>query len=305
VMAVGFRDYYETLGVGRDATAEEIRAAYRRLARQYHPDLNKDAGAEDKFKEVSEAYEVLSDPQKREQYDQLGASWRSGDDVSGAEGFGGGGRPGASGVEFDFGTGDFSDFFESLFGSRRPRPETDGFSLRGRDQEATLELSLEEAAVGGRRRFSLADGREYQTNIPAGVADGQRIRLAGKGESGVGDGPPGDLFLRIQLRPHPNFRLEGRDLYVDLALSPWEAALGAQVPVPTLSGSSQVRVPEGSPSGRKLRLRGQGMPSTGGDQGDLYATVKIDVPRQLTTEEREAFERLRSVSSFNPRERGN
>src|SRR4051794_40196488 len=275
-MAVGFRDYYETLGVPRDASEDDIRRAYRRLARENHPDVNKDPGAEDRFKEVAEAYEVLRDPEKREKYDRFGQNWKSGQDVSGAEGFGG---PDTGGVRFDFGEGDgdFSDFFEGVFGSRRGRrgrrsifDDFDGFSTRGGDQEATLELSLEEAARGGRRRITLADGREYDVEIPPGVGDGSLIRLAGEGGTGTSGGPSGDLLLRVRIRPHPRFRLQGRDLYTDLPVTPWEAALGASVEVPTLEGNAKVRVPQGSSCGRRLRLRGEGLPDAQGGRGDLY-----------------------------------
>jgi curved DNA-binding protein len=318
-MAVAFRDYYEVLGVSRDSSAEEIRRAYRKLARQYHPDVNKDPEAEDRFKEISEAYEVLRDPEKRERYDRLGANWRAGQDVSGSPGFDGfdrsAGRGGAGFGGFDgetrveFGDSGFSDFFEGLFGSvgrggRRTGPGFEGFggfSGRGSDQEATLELTLEEAARGGRRRISLAPGRDYEVNIPAGVVDGQRIRLAGEGGQGAGGGRPGDLFLRVRVKPDRRFRVEGRDLYVDLRVAPWEAALGASVEVPTLDGKARVKVPPGSSSDRRLRLRGKGLPSPRGDPGDLYAVVKIMVPRTPTGEERELFERLASVSSFDPR----
>src|SRR3954470_7626679 len=282
-MAVGFRDYYETLGVPRDASEEDIRRAYRRLARENHPDVNKDPGAEDRFKEVSEAYEVLRDPEKRERYDRFGQNWKAGQDVSGAGGFSGfqGGGPDTGGVLFGFVEGeDFSDFFDGLFGSRRGRRGFggfDGFSTRGADQEAELELSLEEAARGGKRRITLADGRDYEVNIPPGVRDGQRIRLAGEGSPGAGGGPPGDLFLRVRIKPDPRFRREGNDLYTDVPVAPWEAALGADVEVPTLNGTSRVKVPPGSSCGRKLRLRGEGMPG-----GDLYATVSIKVPKKLS-----------------------
>jgi curved DNA-binding protein len=300
-MAVGFRDYYEALGVSRDATQDDIRAAYRRLARQYHPDVNKEAGAEDRFKEMSEAYEVLRDPEKRERYDRLGPSWRAGQDVSGAADFGG--YPGGGGFEdvrVDFGGGDFSDFFEGLFGGRtRGRGSAGfggGFSARGADQEAVLELSLEEAARGGRRRISLGGGRDFEVEIPPGVRDGQRIRLSGEGQAGMGGGPAGDLFLRVRVRPDKRFRVDGRDVYTDLAVTPWEAALGATVEVRTLDGTAQVKVPAGSSSGRKLRLRGEGL---GG--GDLYAVVQIHVPKRLSSRERELFEQLADVSDFNPR----
>jgi curved DNA-binding protein len=312
-MAVAFRDYYEALGVPRDASEDDIRSAYRKLARQYHPDVNKDPGAEDRFKEISEAYEVLRDKEKRERYDRFSENWKSGQDVSGASGFGGGpgggfgGEQGFGDVRVDFGGGaDFSDFFDGLFGATRRRggragPGANGFAMRGSDQEAVLELTLEEAAAGGSRKISLGDGREYDVKIPAGVRDGQRIRLAGEGGGGVSGGPSGDLFLHVRVKPHPRFRVDDRDLYVDLPITPWEAALGATVEAPTLTGTARVKVPPGSSSGRKLRLRGQGMPGPRGGHGDLYAVLKIEVPKKLTDEERELFERLAEVSKFNPR----
>jgi curved DNA-binding protein len=306
-MAVGYHDYYEALGVPRDASADEIRRAYRKLARENHPDVNKDPGAEDRFKEVAEAYEVLRDPEKRERYDRLGANWRVGQDVSGAQGF----RDGGYGdVHVDFGDGaDFSDFFENLFGGRRSARGArrgagpfGGMAMRGGDQEAVLDLTLEEAAAGGRRHITLGDGRDYDVEIPTGVRAGQRIRLAGEGGPGFDGGPPGDLFLRVRIAPHPRFRMEGRDLHVDLPVSPSEAALGACVPVPTLTGTARVRVPAGSSTGRRLRLRGEGMPAPGGAHGDLYAHVQIVVPKQLDERERELYEQLAAASTFDPRE---
>ena len=290
LMAVAFRDYYEMLGVPRDASEEDIRSAYRKLAREYHPDVNKDPDAEDRFKEISEAYEVLRDPEKRERYDRLGAELE--------------GRPGrlrrvgvrrrgmataAASATCASSSGrrrrsDFSDFFEGLFGGGAARPAHRRLRrLRGlhdarRDQEAEIELTLEEAARGGRRKISLGDGRDYEVNIPPGVRDGQRIRLAGEGGQ-AGRRPAGDLFLRVRLRPHPRFRVEGRDIYVDLPVAPWEAVLGATVEVPTLDGTARVKVPPGSSTGRKLRLRGEGCRARGG-RGDLYAVVKIEVPKQ-------------------------
>jgi curved DNA-binding protein len=298
-MAVGYRDYYETLGVPRDASNEDIRKAYRKLARENHPDVNKEAGAEDRFKEVSEAYEVLRDDEKRAKYDRLGANWNRGDDVSGAAGFDPRDFGNGGGVDFDFGGGDFSDLFEGMFGGRRRGGGFSGgdFSTRGGDHEAALELSLEEAARGGKKKISFSDGRDYDVNIPAGVSDGQLIRLRGEGGRGRGGGPPGDLLLRVRVRPHPRFRVDGRDLYTDLPVTPSEAALGAEVPVRTLDGGTvRLKVPGGSSSGRKLRLRGQGMPG-----GDLYATVMIHVPKTLSKDERKAYERLAEVSDFDPR----
>ena len=295
-MPVAFRDYYETLAVPRDATSEQIRSAYRKLARRYHPDINEDEDAEERFKEVAEAYEVLSDAEKRERYDRLGANWRDGEDVSGAPGFEGFGRASSDGVRFEFGDGGFSDFFESLFGSAR----TGDVRIRGADLEAAVDLSLEEAAAGGPLRISLDDGRSFTVNVPAGVRDGQRIRLAGRGGEGIGEGSTGDLYLRVHLRPHRTFRVEGRDLHLDVPVTPWDAALGATLEVPTLTGSAKLRLPAGSSSGRRLRLRGEGMPDRQGRPGDLYARVQIMVPRELDERERQLFEELRGASSFHP-----
>jgi curved DNA-binding protein len=305
-LAVGFRDYYEILGVPRGAGDEEIRSAYRKLAREYHPDVNSDPGAEDRFKEVSEAYEVLRDPEKREKYERLGANWKAGEDVSGASGFGGGfgggGFGGGDGQGFGDGAG-FSDFFESFFGGRRGASGGfEGFSMRGGDQEATIEVTLEEAARGGKKKISLADGRDFEVQIPPGVRDGQKIRLAGQGGEGASGGPAGDLYLRVRIKRHPRFRREDDDLVVEIPVAPWEAALGATVPVPTLKGSAKVKVPAGSSSGRRLRLRGEGMPGPGGRKGDLYASVRIVVPKALGKRERELFEELAAVSRFDPRQ---
>jgi curved DNA-binding protein len=331
-MAVAFRDYYETLGVPRDASNEDIRKAYRKLARENHPDVNKDPGAEDRFKEISEAYEVLRDPDKRKRYDQLGANWKAGQDVSGAPGWedvfrrgrqrggaragaGGGGGPSGGfgdGVRVEFGGdldgADFSEFFGDLFGGGGGRSSifdsfggSSGRTRRSADQEAILELSLEEAAAGGTKRLSI-DGRELEVDIPPGVRDGQRLRVRG-GASSDGDGD-GDLILRIRLRPHPRLRIKGDDLQVDLPIAPWEGALGAKVPVATLTGTAQVTVPPGSSSGRRLRLRGEGLPKEGGGKGDLYAVVSIKVPKKLTRKERDLFEQLSKVSKFNPRAAG-
>jgi curved DNA-binding protein len=294
-MALAYTDYYEVLGVPRDADQDAIRRSYRKLARKYHPDVNSDSDAEDRFKELGEAYEVLSDPDKRERYDRLGANWRQQEqeapdvnfeDFFDRQGFG----SDDTRVEFS------DDLFERLFGTRAGGGWTTG-PLRGHDREAVLELSLEDALEGGRRRLTL-DHREIDVNFPAGVRDGQLIRLAGQGGAGRDGGPPGDLYLRIALKPHPNFRRRGGDdLDVDLPVAPWQAALGATVPVKTLSGTAQVRVPAGSSSGRRLRLRGRGLPKPGGGRGDLQAVVKITVPKHLSDRERELYEQLAESSS--------
>jgi curved DNA-binding protein len=301
-MAVEYKDYYDVLGVPRDASQDDVRRAYRKLAREYHPDLNSEADAEERFKELGEAYEVLSDPDKRERYDRLGTQWRAQEAAPGSGDF----EDFFAGQGFDrdmnveFGDGVFSEFFERLFGDgAAPRPSG---PLRGRDVDAMLELTLEDALTGGRRRLTLGDGRSIEVNIPAGVREGQRIRLAGRGAPGRDGGPPGDLYLLVQFRPHPRFRRQGDDLQVDLPVTPWEAALGATVPVPTLTGTAQVRVPAGSSSGRRLRLRGRGLPRRDGEPGNLYATVQIAVPKELSEQERELFEQLAEVSQFSARE---
>lgn len=303
-MSVGFKDYYEILGVPRDASADEIRRAYRKLARQYHPDINHESDAEERFKEVGEAYEVLNDPEKRERYDRLAdprSAGAEGPDMAGFEDMFGRGGFGPD-VRVEFGEGGFSDFFESLFG--QGAGTADGGPLRGRDREAVLDLSLEESLEGGRRRLSLDSDDSFEVNIPAAVREGQRIRIAGKGAAGRGGGPPGDLYLLVHLRPHRRFRREGDDLQVDLRVTPWEAALGATVPVPTLSGTAQVKVPQGSSSGRRLRLRGRGLPTRDGGRGNLYATVEVAVPKDLSDEQRDLFEKLAAASDFDPREGG-
>ena len=295
-MPLSYTDYYEVLRVPHDADQDTIRRAYRKLAREYHPDLNADSDAEERFKELGEAYEVLSDAEKRERYDRLGARWReaeretpgeSFEDFFAHQGFG-------DGTRAEFG----QDLFEALFGARAGRASG---PLRGRDLEALLELSLEDALAGGRRRLTL-DGREVNVNFPAGVRDGQLIRVAGRGGDGREGGPPGDLFLRVVLKPHPRFRRRGdHDLDVELPITPSQAALGATVVVPTPTGSAQVRVPAGSSSGRRLRLRGRGLPKRGGESGDLHALVKIVVPNELSDRERELYEQLAEGSSLNER----
>jgi curved DNA-binding protein len=328
-------DFYEVLGVSRTATAEELQRAYRRLARTYHPDVNKDPEAETRFKEISEAYDVLSDPDTRRRYDRFGPMYRqvpegadeeawarAGAGAAGRTAAGQGGQRQASGrrggrrratggfggtptsdddffgdfTDFTVGSGGFEDLIGDLFG--RGRGPT-----RGPDHEAELELTVEEAFAGGQHGLTIPgpDGpRSLQVTVPAGVTNGQRIRLAGQGGRGQG-APPGDLYLLIRIAPHPRFRLDGRDIYVDLPVSPWEAALGAQVSVDAPGGEAKVTVPAGSSSGRRLRLRRRGMPNPKGPPGDLYAEVKIMVPRHLTDRERALFEELSRASEFDPR----
>ncbi|MGZ4563578.1 MAG: DnaJ C-terminal domain-containing protein [Mycobacterium sp.] len=303
------RDYYEVLGVSRDATVDQIQQAFRTLARKYHPDVNKDRAAEDRFKEINEAYQVLSDPQTRKRYDRFGEDFRripeDFDERVGA-GVGGFGAGGPSGTRVRFGPGfgggfggpggiNVEDLFGDIFGgSGRFGP------IPGADQEAELELTVEEAFRGGRRQIALGD-RTYMVNIPAGVIDGQRIRLAGEGGRGSGDAPAGDLYLVVRIKPHPRFRLDGRDIIVDLPVSPWEAVLGATVAVRTPAGEAKVKVPRGSSTGRRLRLRGEGMPNPRGRNGDLYAEIKVVVPPKPTARERELFEQLAAESTFDPR----
>lgn len=311
-MAVSYKDYYKLLGVERGTKTEEISKAYKKLARKYHPDLNPgDKQAEEKFKEINEAYEVLKDPEKRKLYDQLGPNWQHGQQFQG--------EPGYENVHFTFngksfdGSG-FSDFFETLFGGAAagggrgahfgPDP-FGGFSSRprrGRDVEAELPLSLEEASSGGRRTVTLQmpqGPKTLEVNVPAGIREGAKLRLAGQGDPAPG-GTPGDLFLRVRYLPHPQFKVEGENLHCDVALAPWEAVLGAKVAVPTLEGQVELNIPAGSSSGRKFRLRGKGLGS-GVNRGDLLARVMIKVPAQLSAEERELWQKLADVSSFKAR----
>jgi curved DNA-binding protein len=312
------RDFYEILGVPRNASQDEIQQAYRKLARTYHPDVNSDPGAEDRFKNISEAYAVLSDPQTRRRYDAFGADFRQvPEDVdpetwrrsragagAGQGGFGSAGGPFRSGGS-PFGSAggdiDLDDLLGGLFGGRTGR----GFGpIPGADQEAELELTVEEAYHGGQRSVTLqgSDGqRSFDVRVPAGVTNGQRIRLAGQGGRGSNGGPPGDLYFAVRIARHPRYRVEGRDLYADLPLTPWEAALGTSVVVDTPGGETKVKVPAGTSSGRRLRLRGRGLPHHRGKAGDLFAEAKIMVPEKLSREERELFEQLAATSTFDPR----
>ncbi|MEO3875564.1 DnaJ C-terminal domain-containing protein [Nonomuraea sp. B12E4] len=300
------RDFYEVLGVGRNAGADEIQRAYRKLVRAYHPDVNKDPGAEDRFKEIAEAYSVLSDPEARRRYDAFGPDFRQvPPDVDPAEwaragagaGTSGGRRP-ARPEDYGFGPGiDVEDLFGGMFGGRRWGP------VPGADQEAELTLTVEEAYHGGRRGLTLPGGRRLDVTIPAGVTNGQRIRLAGQGGHGSQGARPGDLHLIVRIAGHPRYRVEGRDLHAALPLTPWEAALGATVAVGTPGGEAKVKVPPGTSTGRRLRLRGRGMPNPRGAAGDFFAEVRIVVPAGLTEEERRLFQRLAGESHFDPRGR--
>ena len=317
------RDFYEILGVSRTATQDEIQRAYRKLARAHHPDVNKDPGAEDRFKDISESYDVLSDPETRRRYDAFGADFRRiPDDVdpdtwnraaAGAGGRGsraGAGRRAGRGPTADTGfTAGFGedinldDLFGGMFGGRAGR----GWGpIPGADQEAVIELTVEEAYRGTRRSVTLEGGGETRTlevTIPAGVTSGQRIRLAGQGGRGTEGASAGDLYLIVRIAPHPKYRVEGRDLYVELPLAPWEAALGTTAAVDTPDGEAKVKVPAGTSGGRRLRLRGRGLPNPRGKPGDLFAEVRIVVPKELSAQERRLFEELAAKSTFDPRRR--
>lgn len=322
-MPVEFKDYYRALGVPRTASDEQIRKAFRKLARQYHPDVAKEKkGAEEKFKEINEAYEVLGDPAKRKKYDTLGAQWNrpEGQPPPGweqARGF----RPaGPGGFEFHFGGTGFSDFFEQFFGGARNAPfgdfnfetaEQEGApGVRGRDIEGDILVTLDEVLRGSIRPVTLrksnprtgaTETHTFRVKIPAGVQEGQMIRLPSQGETGVGGGPPGDLYLRVKLSKHPDFRVRSADVYYDLELAPWEAVLGTQISVPTPDGPVLLRIPPGSTAGQQLRLRGKGLPAKAGGRGDFYAVISIVVPSQVTAAERAAWEQLAQKTNFNPR----
>jgi curved DNA-binding protein len=311
-----YKDYYKIMGVARDASQDDIKRAYRKLARKYHPDVSKEPDAEAKFKELGEAYEVLKDPEKRQAYDQLGREWRHGQEFRPPPGWEGGG-PRTHHREFTGAeAGRFSDFFESLFGGFGFEPGGREFHrefrARGEDLHARLQISLEDAYHGTSRSLSLqvphydAQGhvqlrpRTLRVKIPKGVLQGQRIRLAGEGGRGVGkDAPPGDLYLEVEYEPHRLFRAEGRDIYLDLPVTPWEAALGTQVSVPTLGGSVDMKVPAGARPGLKLRLKGRGLP--GNPPGDQFAVLRIETPPANTEAARDAYRRFAAELPFNPR----
>ncbi len=319
-MAVQYKDYYKTLGVERSASDADIKKSFRKLAREYHPDVAKDKKkAEDKFKEINEAYEVLSDPDKRKRYDELGANWKSGADFRpppGYEGFGGGqpGRGGrtAGGEEFHFGGTGFSDFFEQMFGSRM---RGGGFGQggnfgqgevaeRGADIEGDIMVSLEEATSGSVRTVNIrhADRNEsHQVKIPAGISEGQKLRLSGRGESGSNGGGAGDLYLRVRFAKHPDFDIDGHNLVYELELAPWEAALGAEISVPTMDARVNIKIPAGTASGQKLRIRDRGLKQRDSSFGDLMVVTKIVVPPKTSAAEKKLWEQLAAETKFNPR----
>lgn len=322
-MSVQFQDYYATLSVPRTASAEDIKQAFRKLARLHHPDVAKDKQkGEARFKEINEAYEVLGDPEKRRQYDELGAEWQAGTAGKTGQHPSGRSRPTADAADFEFSGTGFSDFFESFFSSRQggfsgqAPPESPRhfggipFPPPNQDVEADLLVTLEEALKGALRKITLtrpaprsATPRTdtYEVRIPAGVHEGQRIRLAGQGEPAEDGGAPGDLYLRVRLERHPDFNVQGGDLYCDLDLAPWEAVLGIKAKIPTLDGTTVVRIAPGTAAGRQLRLRGLGLPAANHQRGDLYATVRIKTPTRLTAEEQALWEQLARLSTFNPR----
>jgi curved DNA-binding protein len=297
-VAVKFRDYYEVLGVPRTATAEGIKRVYRQLARKHHPDLQpaaERAKAAERFKEINEAYEVLSDPDNRAKYDALGAGWKSGMDFTPPPGTEW--RDPATAEWEDLGA--VSDFFASLFGRPRGRGGRSGvrITVPGSDVEAELPVTLEELLRDGRRRITLDGSRSLDVEVPLGVREGTVLRLAGRGERGVDGGPPGDLYLRVRLVPHPLYRVAGDDLEMDLPLWPWQAVLGGEVRIETPDGPVTLKVPAGTQSGQRLRLRGRGLPRGEGSRGDLYAVVRIVVPERPSAAEREAYETLKRGAS--------
>lgn len=313
-MSVAFKDYYDVLGLTKSASKKEIKQAYRKLARMYHPD-NRKTGSDERFKEISEAYEVLSDPEKKSRYDQLGPNWKAGEDFRPPTGFGN--------VHFDFSSDDgghsfsggnfrsgFSDFFETLFGDRFSGGATDrGFRswanppVKGYDQTAQITISLKDAYTGAKKAISLHDSesgnvRTYEVVIPPRTRNGAKIRLGGQGGKGVDGGTPGDLYLTVNIAPDARFSINGNDLEAELRLAPWEAALGAKISVPTLEGNAILTVPPGTQSGRRFRLKGKGL---GKPHGDLYYKAKIVVPDRLSEKERSHYEALARESTFSPR----
>jgi curved DNA-binding protein len=310
-----FKDYYKTLAIERNATQEEIKRSYRKLARKYHPDVNKDPAAEARFKEIGEAYGVLKDPEKRAAYDNLGSEWKEGQDFrpppNWGDGFGFSGD-----TAFTGGQTDFSDFFEELFGGKGRRPAStsyrSSFSARGEDHYAKIAIDLEDSFYGMTRTISLKtteiDGqtghlviRPHTLNvtIPKGVREGQRIRLPGQGGIGMGDGGRGDLYIEIVFNQHPLFWVDKRDILLDLPITPWEAALGATITAPVLGGSVELKIPSNSQAGQKMRLKGKGIP--GNPTGDQYVILKIVTPKADSDKAKEFYKRMAKELPMNPR----
>jgi curved DNA-binding protein len=307
---VEFKDYYKVMGVARDATEAQIKQAYRKLARKYHPDVSKEPDAEARFKEVGEAYEVLRSPEKRAAYDRLGAGPRAGEDFRPPPDWG-------SGFEFSGaapGTGetsaDYSEFFETLFGRARAGGRHGADGGYAEDHHARVMLDLDATLMGGARTFTLrvpeidaqghitARERTLNVQVPKGILPGQTIRLAGQG-SAHGGGKPGDLYVEVEFQPHPLYRLDGRDLYLDLPVAPWEAALGATVKTPTPTGPVELKIPSGSHAGSKLRLKGRGIPSS--PPGDFYVVLQIALPAALDEQAKSAYRAMAQAMPFNPR----
>jgi curved DNA-binding protein len=306
-----FKDYYKVLGLERGATQDQVKRAYRKLARKYHPDLNKDAGAESAFKELGEAYEVLGDPEKRSAYDQLGKNWKAGQEFRAPPDWDAGFE--FSGASAD-GSQEASEFFESLFGGRGRRRASHGqaeFHARGEDHHAKILISLQDALNGATREITLrapeldAQGhvvlreRTLSVQIPKGVTEGQHIRLKGQGAPGVGRMPAGDLYLEVQFEPDPLYRVSGADLYFDLPITPWEAGLGASVKVPTPAGSIMLKIPPESFQGRELRIKGRGIPAA--EPGDLYAVLRIALPPADTEKAKKFYADMARELPFDPR----
>ena len=310
-----FRDYYEIMGVDRNATQDDIKRAYRKLARKYHPDISKDANAEEKFKEMGEAYEVLKDPEKRAAYDQLGQNYKAGQDFTPPPGWDAGFEFSTGGFEGAADSAAFSDFFESLFGQggfARGRAQAGGFHARGQDHQAKILIDLDDAINGATRTITLqvpeidpqghvqTRSRTLNVNIPKGVKQGQQIRLAGQGAPGIGQGDTGDLYLEIEFKPHSFYHVEGHDIYLDLPVTPWEAALGGTVKVPTPSGIVEMKIPPGSASGKKMRLKGRGIPAK--TPGDFYVVLKISLPEAGSDKAKALYEQMKNELNFNPRQ---
>lgn len=306
-----YKDYYKILGLKRDASHEEIKRAYKKLARKYHPDVSKEKDAEARFKEINEAYHVLRDKEKRKAYDQLGSQWKQGQEFHPPPGWESHFRQGGFGAED---LGGFSDFFAEIFGGRPGggfHYETRNFRMRGQDLHATIEITLAEAYHGVTRTLTLQAPdidekgnvkprtRQLNVQIPKGVREGQHIRLAGQGGPGVGGGAAGDLFLQVMFAPHPHFRADGRDIFLELPITPWEAALGTRLNIPTLGGRVDMRIPAGSQSGRKLRLKERGLP--GNPAGDQFIVLTIETPPADTPVAREIYERMARELPYNPR----